>query len=97
MNLPFYLVPVRPQVEIHVQCGTPQCKKDMDIMSWREARGGPRMVGGLEHLPCQERLREPGLFWGNLTAAFQYLKRAEKKDGERLLTRAGTDRTRVMV
>ncbi|KAK4807060.1 LOW QUALITY PROTEIN: hypothetical protein QYF61_018401 [Mycteria americana] len=32
--------------------------------------------------------------WGDLIAAFQYLKGASKKDGERLFTRACCDRTR---
>ena len=32
--------------------------------------------------------------WGDLTAAFQYLKGVYKKAGERLFTRAGRDRTR---
>jgi len=39
------------------------------------------MIQGLEHLSCEEGLRELGLFrvekrrvWGNLIAAFQYLK-----------------------
>jgi len=33
-------------------------------------------------------------FWGDLIAACQYLKRACKKAGEELLTRAWSDRTR---
>jgi len=46
-------------------------------------------------------LRELGLFslekrrlQGHLTAAFQYLKRAYRKDGENLFTKACCDRTR---
>jgi len=59
------------------------------------------MIQGLEHLSCEERLRELGLFslekrrlHGDLIAAFQYLKGAYKKAGEGLVTRACKDRTR---
>ena len=59
------------------------------------------MIRGLEHLSCEGRLRELGLFSlenrrlrGDLTAAFQYLKGAYKKAGEGLFTRACSDRTR---
>jgi len=54
-----------------------------------------------EHLSYEERLRELGLFSlekrrlrGKLLAACQCLKGAYKKDGERLFTRACSDRTR---
>jgi len=59
------------------------------------------MIRGLEHLCYEERLRELGLFSlekrrlrGDLTAAFQYLKRAYRTGGENIFRRACCDRTR---
>lgn len=58
------------------------------------------MAGRMEHIPSEERLRELDLFnlekrlQGDLTATFQYLKGAHKKNGKRLFTRACKDRTR---
>ena len=59
------------------------------------------MIRGLEHLSYEDRLRELGLFslekrrlWGDLIAAFQYLKGAYRKDGEGLFIREYSDRMR---
>jgi len=59
------------------------------------------MIQGLEHLPCENRLRELGLFsqekrrlQGDLRADFQYVKGGYKKEESRLLSRDCCDRTR---
>jgi len=59
------------------------------------------MIRGMEHPSCEERLRELGLsslekrrLQGDLTAAFQYLKGAYKKNRDRLFSRACCNRTR---
>ena len=68
----------------------------MDLLEWVQRR-----TGGLEHLPCEDRQRELGLFClekrrlqGDLIVAFQYLKGAYKKAGEGLFTRDRNDRMR---
>ena len=52
------------------------------------------MIRGMEHVSCEERPRELGLFspekrrlQGDLRAAFQYLNEAYKKAGEALFTK----------
>lgn len=51
--------------------GLPSARKTWT--SWREANGGSKMVGGLEYLPCEERLRETDLVLGDLISVFQHI------------------------
>ena len=74
--------------------------KDVEPFEWVQRRA-TEMIRGLEHLSCEERLRELGLFslekrrlWGDITVAFQYLKGAYKQEGIWLFTWVDSDRTR---
>ncbi|KFQ76371.1 hypothetical protein N335_08502, partial [Phaethon lepturus] len=98
--LPLYSALVRPHLESCVQLWSPQHSKDMDFLEQVQRRA-TKMIRGMEHLSSKDRVKELELFslekkrlWADLLAAFQYLKGAYKKDGDRLFSRACSNRTR---
>ncbi|KFQ67427.1 hypothetical protein N335_13692, partial [Phaethon lepturus] len=98
--LPLYFTLVTPHLESCVQLWSPQHRKDTDLLEQVQRRAR-NMIRGMEHLSCEDRLKELGLLslgkrrlWGDFIAACQYLKGVYKKDGDRLFSRACCDRTR---
>ena len=106
MIVSLYSALVRSHLEYCIQAWGPQYRKDVELLEQVQRRA-TKMIKGLEHLSCEESLRELGLFslekrrlfsfsWKrrDLIVAFQYLKGAYKQEGERLFMRVDGDRTR---
>jgi len=85
---------VKSHLEYCVQILDLQHKKDVELLEWGQRRN-MRKIQGLEHLSYEERLSlfslEKRRLWGDLTAAFQYLKGAYKQEGDQLSTWSNSD------
>ena len=59
--LPLYSVLVRSHLKYCIQMLSPQCSRDMDLFKCVQ-RKVTKMIQRMEHLPCEDSLRELRLF-----------------------------------
>ncbi|KAK4832419.1 hypothetical protein QYF61_023098 [Mycteria americana] len=98
--LPLYSALVRPLLEFCPPALGPPVQEHMDLLKLVQRRA-TNMIRGLEHLCYKERLRELELFslekrrlLRDFYCSLSILNEAYKKDGDKLFTRACSDRTR---
>jgi len=95
--LPLCSALMRPHLEYCIHMWSPQYRKDMDLLECVQMRA-TTMICRMEHLSCEDRLRELGLFslgkvLERLHCCLPVLKEAYRKGGEGLFIRQRSDRT----
>ena len=71
----------------------------MDLLEWVQ-RSAIKIIRGMEHLSYEDRLRDLGFLnlekrwlWRDIIVTIQCLKGAYNKDGDKIFSRAGSNKT----